>query len=108
MFSLFSRAVEGVESLGHLADAVPDVAVPDPAPSAPPGLVSKATTVLGLIKWVSIIVCAGVLMGSGVVLAASDHGHGSGVSPKGKQTIGSVVVALVLVASAAQIVTFLS
>lgn len=108
MLSLLNPAIEAVHSFGHVARALPAVAVPDPAPSAPAGLVEQATTVLSLIKWVSIIVCAGVLMGSGVVLALAENGHGQGLSSRGKQTVGGVVVGLVLVASAAQIVTFLS
>ena len=65
-------------------------------------------TVLGLAKWVSLMSALGVLLGAGMLLFAAERGHGSGLSPQLKSTLGGVAVVLVIVGSAAQIVEFLS
>lgn len=82
--------------------------LPDPPASAPAGLADKANTVLGLIKWVSLMSALAVLMGAGGLLFAAERGHGGGLSDRMKSTLGSVLVALVVVGAASAIVSFLS
>ena len=88
--------------------AVALAGLPDPPPSAPAGLADKANTVLGLIKWVSLMSALAVLMGAGGLLFAAERGHGGGLSDRMKSTLGSVLVALVVVGAASAIVSFLS
>lgn len=82
--------------------------VSDPDAEAPVGLQEKADTVLGLVKWGSLIAVLGLLLASGMVALAGDRGYGGGMSPELKSSVMKGVIALVIVASAAQIVTFVS
>jgi hypothetical protein len=82
--------------------------IPDPAPSAPPALAAKVAAVLGIVKWTSLMAVLAVLLGTGVVLLAAERGHGAGLSPRLRSTIGSALVVLVVVGTASQLVSFLS
>ena len=82
--------------------------IPDPAPSAPAEVAAKVTTVLGLVKWTSLMAALAVLLGSGALLFAAERGHGGGMSPQLKSTLGSVLVVLIVVGSASQLVQWLS
>jgi hypothetical protein len=82
--------------------------VSDPPASAPAGLQSKANLVLGLVKWGSLMAVLGLLLASGMIALAGDRGYGGGMSPELKHKVMTAVIALALVASASQIVTFVS
>ena len=82
--------------------------IPDPAPSAPAGVADKVNTVLSLVKWASLMASLAVLLGSGALLFAGERGHGGGMSPQLKSTIGSVLVVLIIVGSASQLVQWMS
>jgi hypothetical protein len=82
--------------------------VSDPDASAPAGLQDKADIVLGLVKWGSLMAVLGLLLASGMIALAGDRGYGGGMSPELKNKVMTAVIALALVASASQIVTFVS
>lgn len=94
---LFQAALEVLEQ-----------AIPDPAPSAPAEFAAKVSTAIGWAKWGSLAIVMLVLSGAGVLLFAESRGAGSGISPDLKSKLGSVVVVLIIVGSAAQIITFMS
>lgn len=98
--SMLASSVESVQSL--IAQ------IPDPTPSAPAALQAKTTLVLGMVKWGSLMAILGLLLAAGMISLAGDRGHGGGMSPELKSTVMKGVVALVIVASASQIVTFVS
>jgi hypothetical protein len=83
-------------------------AVTDPDANAPAELQAKTDVVLGLVKWGSLIAVLGLLLASGMIALAGDRGYGGGMSPELKSSVMKGVIALVIVASAAQIVTFVS
>ncbi len=82
--------------------------VPNPPPSAPGDLQSRAATIVGLAKWISLICALAILAGSGALLFAGERGMGSGISPELKSKLGMVVVVLLIVGASTQIVQFLS
>ena len=82
-------------------------AIPDPAPSAPADFADKAATAIAWVKWGSLAVIMAVLSGAGFMILAENRG-GSGMSPEMKGRLGTVIVALIIVGSAAQIITFMS
>ena len=82
--------------------------ISDPDAQAPAGLQAKTDLVLGLVKWGSLIAVLGLLLASGMIALAGDRGYGGGMSPELKSTMMKAVVALVIVASAAQIVNFVA
>ena len=83
-------------------------AVPDPPAQAPAELKAKTATVLGMVKWGSLVAVLGLLLAAGMISLAGDRGYGGGMSPELKSSVMKAVVALVIVGSAAQIVTFVS
>lgn len=83
-------------------------AIPNPSPSAPAEFAAKVSTAIGWAKWISLAIVMAVLSGSGALLFAESRGAGGGISPELKSKLGQVVVVLVIVASASQIITFLS
>jgi len=94
---LFQTAIEFLEQ-----------AIPDPAPSAPGAFAEKVATAIAWAKWGSLAVVMLVLSGAGFLLFAESRGAGSGISPDLKSKLGSVVIVLIIVGSAAQIITFMS
>ena len=82
--------------------------VSDPEAQAPAELKAKADIVLGMIKWGSLIAVLGLLLASGMVSLAGDRGYGGGMSPELKSSVMKGVIALVIVGSASQIVTFVA
>ena len=95
-----------VSMLGFVDHLVAGVS--DPTAQAPAELKAKTDVVLGLIKWASLIAVLGLLLASGMISLAGDRGHGGGMSPELKSSVTKGVIALVIVASASQIVTFVS
>ena len=87
---------------------LPGQAIPDPAPQAPPGLDAKVSTVLGMIKWTSLISIVGVLLAAGWLVWSGDHGRGGGLSPEMKGALSRAVIALLIVGGASGIVQFVS
>jgi len=83
-------------------------AIPNPSPSAPAEFAAKVSTAISWAKWASLAIVMAVLSGSGVLLFAESRGAGAGISPELKSKLGAVVVVLIIVGSAAQIITFLS
>ena len=92
-------------AIGATADFVMQVS--DPDAQAPAGLKAKTDLVLGLIKWASLVAVLGLLLASGMIALAGDRGYGGGMSPELKSSVMKGVIALVIVASASQIVTFI-
>ena len=82
--------------------------VTDPDAAAPAGLQDKTNVVLGLVKWGSLMAVLGLLLAAGMIALAGDRGYGGGMSPELKSSVMKGVIALVIVASASQIVTFVS
>jgi hypothetical protein len=78
--------------------------VPDPAPTAPPGLSGKVNTILGWGKW-GVLICgvAGLLMCGGKM--AIGHRNRAALAADGAAGIVWVLGGLSLVAAAAGIVT---
>jgi hypothetical protein len=102
--SLVGSSVEVVrEAVAWVA-----AAVPDPPAQAPEQLQAKTATVLGMVKWASLVAVLGLLLAAGMISLAGDRGYGGGMSPELKSSVMKAVVALVIVGSAAQIVTFVS
>ena len=87
---------------------MPGQAIPDPAPQAPPGLEAKVSTVLGMVKWTSLISIVGVLLAAGWLVWSGDHGRGGGLSPEMKGALSRAVIALLIVGGASGIVQFVS
>jgi hypothetical protein len=81
-------------------------AIPDPAPSAPAGLVSRVGPVLAIVKWGSLAAIAVLLAASGLVVAMANSGRGGGMSPELKENVTKAVIGLVVTMSAVQIVQF--
>src|SRR5215210_1494749 len=86
----------------------PASGVSDPDARAPAMLQDKADVVLGLVKWGSLMAVLGLLLASGMIALAGDRGYGGGMSPELKSTMRKGVVALVIIASASPIVTFVA
>ncbi|HWL44557.1 MAG TPA: hypothetical protein VNQ73_16575 [Ilumatobacter sp.] len=82
--------------------------VTDPPANAPAGLKAKTQVVLGMVKWGSLMAVLGLLLAAGMISLAGDRGYGGGMSPELKGSVMKGVIALVIVGSAAQIVTFVS
>ncbi len=82
--------------------------VSDPDAQAPAGLEAKSDIVLGLVKWGLLVAVLGLLLASGMIALAGDRGYGGGMSPELKSSVMKGVIALVIVASASQIVTFVA
>ena len=93
-------------AIGVTAEFVAQVS--DPDAQAPAGLKAKTDIVLGLVKWGSLIAVLGLLLASGMIALAGDRGYGGGMSPELKSSVMKGVIALVIVASASQIVTFVA
>lgn len=92
---------------GHLPDIVATTTdLEDPTMGAPEGLNTAAKTVLGFVKWASLMCVLALLLSAGVVALAADRGHGQGLSPELKGLVGRAIVGLLIVGSAAQIVNF--
>ena len=83
-------------------------ALPNPDPSAPAELRASASTVLGLIKWVSLIAGIAALMGFGLLALAADRGGYGSQAADMKESLGKVIIAIVIVCSATSLVTFVA
>jgi hypothetical protein len=79
------------------------IAIPDPPPQAPPGLLGKTNTVLGWGKW-GVLICgvAGLLISGGKM--AIGHRNRSSLAADGATGIPWVIGGLSLVAASAAIV----
>jgi hypothetical protein len=101
-------AAHAVAAAGHLGAARPwrvlAVAVPNPAPAAPPGLAGDADTILGWGKW-TVLVCgvAGLLISAGK-MTIGHFNHRSSMAAEGASSIPMVILGLSLVAASAGIV----
>jgi energy-converting hydrogenase Eha subunit B len=84
------------------------LAVTDPDATAPAELQAKTNVVLGMVKWGSLMAVLGLFLAAGMISLAGDRGYGGGMSPELKSSVMKGVIALVIVGSAAQIVTFVS
>lgn len=82
--------------------------VTDPTAAAPPGLATKVATVLGMVKWASLMGVLGLFLASGLVMFAGDRGYGGGMSPELKSSVMKGFLALVIVGSAAALVNFVA
>lgn len=83
-------------------------ALPNPDPSAPGELQARVSTVLGLIKWVSLIAAIAALLGFGLLALTADRaGYGSQAADM-KESLGKVIIAIVVVSSATAIVSFIA
>jgi hypothetical protein len=107
---LHALAVHAAAAAGHLS-APPSwrvlagggLVIPDPAPSAPPGLIGKADTVIAWGKW-GVLICGvgGLLIAGGMM--AIGHRNRSSMAADGAARIPWVVGGLSLVAASAAIV----
>ena len=105
--SIANSTLAAASSLMIRARAAASI-VPDPDAAAPEQLKQKVDIVLGLVKYGSLIAVLAILLGAGMVAVAGDRGYGGGMSPELKSTVMKGVIALVIVASATQIVTFVA
>ena len=103
-------AVHAIAATGHLSAARSwhvlaggGPAVPDPAPTAPPGLTGDANTILGWGKW-GVLICgvAGLLLCGGKM--AIGHRSRASLAADGASGIPWVLAGLSLVAASAGIV----
>lgn len=99
--SLVSTVV--VEAYSFVAQTIPN-----PPANAPTELRNKVNTALGLIKWASLMAVLAILLAAGTMVVAGDRGFGGGISPELKSKMIAAGIALVIIGSASQIVTFLS
>lgn len=97
-----------VQQFSHFAASLPGQAVPNPKATAIPGAEGPVNTVLGYIKWGSVMICVAVLFGAGAVLLAGERGHGSGISPEIKKLLGGVFIVLIIISAASGAVQSLS
>jgi hypothetical protein len=88
----------------HVLLAAP---LPNPEPAAPADLSDKVNTVLGLIKWASLITGVAALMGFGFLVWAADHGGYGSQGAEMKERFGKVILGLVVTMSATSIVSFI-
>lgn len=82
-------------------------AIPDPKPAAPAELTAKASTVVGLIKWFSLMAGLTGLAGFGLLALAADRGGMGSQAADMKERLGKIIVALVVVMTSTSIVTFI-
>ncbi len=81
---------------------------PDPTPAAPPLVTQKVNTLLGFIKYLSLASAVAALLGFGMLVWASERGGmGSGASEM-KERFGKVLISVVIVLTAASIVSFVA
>lgn len=79
---------------------------PDPVPDAPAEVKARANTLLGFIKWGSLIAVVGGLLAFGMLTAAAERGgYGSGASEM-KERFGKLLVGGVVTVSAVSIASF--
>lgn len=79
---------------------------PDPTPDAPAEVKARANTLLGFIKWGSLIAVVGGLLAFGMLTAAAERGgYGSGASEM-KERFGKLLVGGVVTVSAVSIASF--
>lgn len=79
---------------------------PNPAPQAPPGLGTTASTFLSWEKWIALIVGVGGLMFCGIQMSAGRRNR-SMLAAEGAAGIPWVIAGLTVVSFAASIVGFL-
>lgn len=79
---------------------------PDPVPDAPAEVKARANTLLGFIKWGSLIAVVGGLLAFGMLTAAAERGgYGSGAADM-KERFGKLLVGGVVTVSAVSIASF--
>jgi hypothetical protein len=81
--------------------------IPNPQPSAPAELSAKAATVVGLIKWGSLMAGLAGLAAFGMLALAADRGGMGSQAADMKERLGKIIVALVVVMTSTSIVTFI-
>lgn len=92
--------------MGFLVNTAGGGAIADPKASAPDKVVDGVNLALGLVKYLSLAAIVAVFVASGVIVLAGNSGHGTGMTPELKSKMGGAVIALIIVASAVQIVNF--
>lgn len=89
----------------HLVTASP---IPNPPPAAPAEVASKASTVVGFVKWGSLIVSLIGLAGFGMLALAADRGGMGSHSADIKERFGKIVVLIIVTVTSTSIITFLA
>lgn len=81
--------------------------IPNPAPSAPPGELAKATnTLLGWMKWGGLVGAVGALIAAGIMMAVGRRNRNN-MAIEGAVSLPWVVGGLALILGSASIVGFL-
>ena len=88
----------------HIALAVLLGIVPDPAPLAPAGA-GAVTTLLGWLKWGSLICCAGAAVMAGGMIALGNTSRRAEMAERGKVTLICSVIGAVVIAVAGTLIT---
>lgn len=96
-----------MEQLKSFLYGVARVMIPvDPNPDAPQAVKERVNTVLGFIKWGSLVAVVGGLLAFGMLTAAAERGgYGSGASEM-KERFGKLLVGGIVTVSAVSIATF--
>jgi hypothetical protein len=82
--------------------------IPNPPPQAPPDLQAKTSTVVGLVKWGSLMAGLVGLAAFGMLALAADRGGMGSHAADMKERLGKIIVALVIVMTSTSIVTFIA
>ncbi len=93
----------------HLLSTLAELAVPlpNPPPQAPPEVRAKASTVIGLIKFGSLIAAVAALAAFGLLALAAEHGGSASRAADMKEQFGKIIVSLVIVMTSTSLVTFI-
>ena len=93
--------------LSLLAD-LPAQAIPNPPPAAPPELQAKTSTVIGLVKWGSLMAGLIGLASFGMLALAADRGGMGSHAADMKERLGKIIVGLVVVMTSTSIIVFIA
>jgi len=94
--------------LSMLAELLPAQAIPNPPPAAPPELAAKTSTVIGLVKWGSLMAALIGLAAFGLLSLAAERGGMGSHSADMKERMGKIIGGLVIVMTSTAIVTFIA
>ena len=82
--------------------------IPNPPPAAPPELQAKTSTVVGLVKWGSLMAGLVGLAAFGMLALAADRGGMGSHAADMKERLGKIIIGLVIVMTSTSIVTFVA
>lgn len=97
--------------MSHVAPMVAHLVatpIPNPPPSAPAAVAAKASTIVGFVKWGSLIAALIALAGFGMMALAAERGGLGSQAADVKERFGKIVLVIVVAVTSTSIVTFLA